>query len=362
MAKKKKVDEGFSLAELASTLPNYFEDNKVVQTGVYALDNLLNGGIELGSFIQLLAEAGVGKSTICLELSKNLCEQGYYVLYLDSENSITKDMMDSTGISQVSDNFFLVKESTFDKAEEILDNFISTNKLSFIVVDSLPGLINPCFTNIGDKHISVTNNNTNNISGPMTKFMSKYKSLAASRNIGFILVNQNRNSVNMKTGTVLKAYGPKNVAYTSDVIIKISPIKSKEFRDFATLANGCKNGKALELEIVKSNKKAPGTAIVGFLKYGVGLIDIWNYIDILKKSGLVKQTGKYFSINWNGKEIKMEGISNFVEALIQEEFGLDSFKEMTSSGEITNDDFVITIDGLDNTDDFNVEDIDVTLE
>lgn len=29
MAKKKKVDEGFSLAELASTLPNYFEDNKV---------------------------------------------------------------------------------------------------------------------------------------------------------------------------------------------------------------------------------------------------------------------------------------------------------------------------------------------
>lgn len=58
----------------------------------------------------------------------------------------------------------------------------------------------------------------------------------------------------------------------------------------------------------------------------------------------------------------MEGISNFVEALIQEEFGLDSFKEMTSSEEITNDDFVITIDGLDNTDDFNVEDIDVTLE
>lgn len=35
---------------------------------------------------------------------------------------------------------------------------------------------------------------------------------------------------------------------------------------------------------------------------------------------------------------------------------------MTSSEEITNDDFVITIDGLDNTDDFNVEDIDVTLE
>lgn len=32
-------------------------------------------------------------------------------------------------------------------------------------------------------------------------------------------------------------------AYTSDVIIKISPIKSKEFRDFATLANGCKMAK-----------------------------------------------------------------------------------------------------------------------
>ncbi|MFV0275168.1 MAG: AAA family ATPase [Bacilli bacterium] len=342
MKSNKKTTGGTSLADLANSLPNYFSDTTIVKSGIYSLDYLLKGGLQLGSFIQFVAESGIGKSTIALQVASNLCEQGHKVLYLDSEGSVTNKTLESTGVSKYLNNgFYYVRESTFDKVEKKLDRFISTNEISVIMIDSIANLINEGFTNLNDG-ISITNNNTNNISGPLVKFINKYKSVATSCNICFVLVNQYRNTINMKIGTQLKEYGSKNVRYASDVIIKINGIKSfGSARDFKNLTNSADAGIALELEIVKSNKSRPGTIMPAYLIYGKGIDNMWNWVYELKKADVIKQAGKYFSLDYVGNQIKEDGMPNFVRALESTEFSVDDFTNLMPVGDDFDGEFTL---------------------
>lgn len=354
--KNSKVIKGkSSLRELASSLPDYFADP--VQTGVYLIDKLLNGGIDLGTFVQLVAEPGIGKSTIALQVANNLCSQGYNVLYVDSEHSVSRETLTSIGLFNYKDNFFLVKESEFASVEQKLDEFILTGEINFVVIDSMACLINSCFTNIGSKKgsISVTTNNSNYMSGPVTKFMNKYKSLAAKYNIGFIIINQNRNSVNMTTGTVLKMYGAKNVEYNTDTIIRIKPIKATTLKDFKELTKDVVGGNALSFEIIKSNKAEPDVVCPGYLMYGKGVSNLWTYIYQLKKNGIIEQKGTFYTLDYHGDSIKGQGILNFMRSLEDNDISEENLKELLYSIDETTDCMEVVINNDDSDDEFEFE-------
>ena len=50
------------------------------------LNGMFNGGISRRSVIQIAAQSGVGKSTLAIQIAKELCEKGERVLYIDAEN------------------------------------------------------------------------------------------------------------------------------------------------------------------------------------------------------------------------------------------------------------------------------------
>jgi DNA repair protein RadB len=49
------------------------------------LDELLGGGIEPGSLTSLYGEAGSGKTNICLQLTRNMVQNGKKVIFIDTE-------------------------------------------------------------------------------------------------------------------------------------------------------------------------------------------------------------------------------------------------------------------------------------
>lgn len=314
-----------------------FKDHNIVETKIYSLDLLLKGGLELGSMVQLVGASNVGKSTIGLQVANNVCEQGYNVLYLDSEGSVSQEMMDSMGLMKhYNSSFYLRKESKFDKVEEVLDMFISTGQISFIIIDSLAALINPGFHNLNHKKntrekagISVTTNEAHVTSGPLTKFMSKYRSIATDYKICFVLINQYRTSIDNHYNTSTKVYGPKNIRYASDVIIKINACAStgslKSFDDFTKPIT---TGKALEFEIDRSNKCAPGLKEPAFLRFGSGIDNLFSYFYKLKEVNVITQLGVYYSLIFGGNEIKEKGAIGFIEALRSIGFNDDNFKKL----------------------------------
>ncbi len=287
-----------------------------IATNIYPFDAILDGGFAPGSITNIISESGVGKTTIALQLAARLAEAGNAVLYIDSEGSVSKQLLASTGAESLIDKkLYYIRKSTFSEVEEVIDYYLQNIDLKFIFIDSITCLIHDGFVNLNksksndeQKGISITTNNTNYDSRRFGFFMKKYNAIIKQRDICMVIINQYRNKVDMKIGTVLTMASGKTVKYISDVIISIAPLKGtgkyKDFKDIKKLSNGAE----LELEIIKSNRLAPHKRLPFYLIYGRGISVLYSSIYALIKLGKLTESNNYFTFtNSNSVEIKFHG-------------------------------------------------------
>ena len=176
----------------------YKDKHQVISTEIKGLDYILGGGLELGSKVQIVAESSTGKSTIALQMAKNFCQKNLNVLYVDTENSITKELLESTGCNEYLNEgkkdgmLVLLKESDFDTVNEKLDVLIKSGVFKLIIIDSLASMVSNNYVETKDgkeKIIPLTNNNTNYESRPLNLFINKYSNLANKYNVAIIYIN-----------------------------------------------------------------------------------------------------------------------------------------------------------------------------
>lgn len=300
-------------------LISYEIPNDNIKTNILCVDCVLNGGIIPGTTIQFVSESGLGKSTLCLEIAKNLCYQEMKVLYLDAEGSVTQNTLSTIGITEymINNTFYYVRESTFGNVEKVIDKFLESINFDLVIIDSIAALINDDFLD-SSKSASITTNNSNLNSRPLTLFLNKYNSIAKKRKISFIFINQYRNKVDMKIGTVLKEYGGKSVRYNSDVILKIIPLKSNgKNRDFSKLPQIIPGNK-LELEIIKSNRIIPGLKIPFYLVYGRGVSELYQKIYALIKLKIINENNSYYKYTINGVTYRRHGFEELYYSIINQ--------------------------------------------
>ena len=302
---KKKIDD--------LNLTSYtFHDNEVtMRTDIYALDYILGGGIIKGNLIQLLSESGLGKTTICLQVARNLCSYDYKVLYIDVEGSVIKQKIIDMDLNKYyNKNFFYIRKATFKDVEQELDKFINNLKLDLIIIDSIACLINESFVEDSDSK-SITTNNSNYNSRPLSLFFNKYNAIAKRDNIAFLFTNQYRNSISLKTGTVTKAYGGKNTTYNSDIILKLDNKKNNlKFKDFYSMEN-TELGDKGELSIIKSNVKPPGINAPYYLYYGRGISNAYNIAHVYLLLNIITCQNRYYEL----KSQKFHGFKELISAI-----------------------------------------------
>lgn len=327
------------------------EKHHIIPTNIKSLDYILGGGFELGSKVQFVAESSTGKSTIALQISKSFCERSLNVLYVDTENSITKEMLKSTGCYKYNDNedenlgeFVLLKESDFDTVSNYLDKCLKSKYFKLIVIDSLASMVSNCYTDLNSsKDVkSLTNNNTNYESRPLNLFINKYSNLANKYNVAILYVNQYRNKVDPKNGTILKEFGNKIVKYNSDIILKIKKDKEVLWQDTnGMFSNDYKTNEKippshakLSFVLDKSNKLLTGTSIDTYIKYGYGIDDMLDETLDKVRNNEIQKDGKYYTLPEESK--KHDGLINLVNNIIS----------VSKLSELCEDDVVSRKDGL----------------
>lgn len=77
-----------------------FKIKEVVKTGILPLDVVLNGGIELGGCYAIASPPGGGKSTLSLQICKNMCDAGRFVVYLDIEQGLKPVQIEGAGLTK----------------------------------------------------------------------------------------------------------------------------------------------------------------------------------------------------------------------------------------------------------------------
>lgn len=113
-----------------------------IPTGSSELDRVLGGGIVKGSLILIGGDPGIGKSTLLLQVCRNIAAQNRQVLYVSGEESLQQIKMRAVRIGDFSDSLRLLCETDLDEAEAVIEK----TKPELVVIDSIQTMYNESVT------------------------------------------------------------------------------------------------------------------------------------------------------------------------------------------------------------------------
>lgn len=109
------------------------EEGERTLTGIQEIDRVLGGGIVGGSAILVGGEPGIGKSTLMLQVMKNLAQNGRKVLYVSGEESAHQIKLRSNRIGAAARDLLVLVEVSLEKILEQIKKI----EPAFTVIDSI---------------------------------------------------------------------------------------------------------------------------------------------------------------------------------------------------------------------------------
>lgn len=108
------------------------EEDRIL-TGIAELDRVLGGGIMQGSLTLVGGDPGIGKSTLLLQVCRQLSNLGRRVLYISGEESLKQIKLRAMRIGEFQENMLLLCETNITLVEEA----IRSTKPEAVVIDSI---------------------------------------------------------------------------------------------------------------------------------------------------------------------------------------------------------------------------------
>ncbi|MBQ6128129.1 MAG: DNA repair protein RadA [Lachnospiraceae bacterium] len=106
---------------------------KRCKTGMSELDRVLGGGIVPGSLVLVGGDPGIGKSTLLLQVCRNLSLDSHKVLYISGEESLSQIRMRSMRMGEFNDGLLLLCETNLEAIIEV----IRRHRPETVVIDSI---------------------------------------------------------------------------------------------------------------------------------------------------------------------------------------------------------------------------------
>ena len=104
-----------------------------ISTSMPELDRVLGGGVVKGSLVLVGGDPGIGKSTLLLQVCKNLSDRNVSVLYVSGEESPRQIKMRANRIGSFTDKLELLCETNLD----VIRGVIEQKKPQIVIIDSI---------------------------------------------------------------------------------------------------------------------------------------------------------------------------------------------------------------------------------
>ena len=98
------------------------EEQDRIPTGYQELDRVLGSGIVSGSLVLVGGDPGIGKSTLLLQVCRNLAAAGRRVLYISGEESLKQIKLRASRIGTITGELLFLCETNLDTIEEAIRN------------------------------------------------------------------------------------------------------------------------------------------------------------------------------------------------------------------------------------------------
>lgn len=302
-----------------------FHDPKVwIHTNNYALNyfisNQFNRGIPLGQVTILAGESGAGKSFIAANVMRNALKQGIPVVVFDTENGLTKEWLQNTGIDineyEKQGLFLRNQVALIDDLAKAVSEVMKDIKATYkgadlderpkllIVVDSLSMLLTR--TDVSQfESGDVSKGDMGRQAKANKAFVKSCVVQFAEWDIGMLCTNHTYASQDMfnPDDNISGGQGP---IFAASIVVAIKKMKLKEDE----IGNKISEVKGIRAKVMvrKSRYTQPFQAVEIKIPYEGGIDEYSGLKDLFEKLGLLKKEGnklKYTAID--GTEHKMFG-------------------------------------------------------
>ena len=113
-------------------------DTDRTRTGFAELDRVLGSGVVRGSLVLVGGDPGIGKSTLLLQVCRNLAGQEQKVLYVSGEESLKQIKLRAQRIGAFGDRLRLLCETNLDMIRQVIEK----EKPTVVVIDSIQTMYN----------------------------------------------------------------------------------------------------------------------------------------------------------------------------------------------------------------------------
>ena len=113
-------------------------DEKRISTHISELDRVLGGGIVPGSLILVGGDPGIGKSTLLLQVARELSKDSVQILYVSGEESLKQIALRADRMGEFGTSICLLSETNLDIVKGVLER----EKPQVAVIDSIQTMYN----------------------------------------------------------------------------------------------------------------------------------------------------------------------------------------------------------------------------
>jgi len=263
-------------------------DNKVqrLSTGSLKLDAALSGGLGVGRIIEIYGPESSGKTTIALHSIAAAQAAGKTVAFIDMEHALDPGYANNLGVDM--SDLFVSQPDYGEQALDILEDFVNSNLIDLIIVDSVAALT-PKAELEGDMEAMTVGAQAR----LMSKALRKITPVANSNQCTIIFINQIRMKIGMMGygspetttgGNALKFYASQRID-----IRRIGGIKGKINGEEADIGNKVK------IKIVKTKLGIPFRTINTEIYFGEGISKYAEILDLAIQHNIIKKAGAWFS-------------------------------------------------------------------
>ncbi len=286
-------------------------DNKLplISSGSYYLDEILGGGYPKGCIVECFGNESSGKTTTALNLIK--CAQQEYpkenTVFVDTEHDLVVDYA-FNGIGIDKTKFSLYQPETGERAFEIIEDAIRMGSHSVVVLDSIAGLVPQNELKTGKVKMGEN-------AGLISRKLNIIKDLVVKTQTLLFCTNQKR----ITSMIPYPVYGPPGgnaTKFYSKIRLNLK-IKSQ-------ITSGEDNvGQVVRAFTEKNKASRPKRICDYYIKYGTGISQYDELLDLGVDNGIIERSGSWFSLN--GDRLG-QGRANAVDYLNDNQAIVDKIK------------------------------------
>ena len=274
---------------------NKIKSIDVIPTGSLMLDTAIGiGGVPKGRIVEIYGPESSGKTTLTLHVVAESQKAGGSAAFIDVEHAL--DPLYAKNIGVDTDNLLISQPDNGEQALEIVEALVKSCQLDVIVVDSVAALVPKAELEglMGDSHMGLQ-------ARLMSQAMRKLTGLVNKSKTCVIFINQIRHKIGVMFGNPETTTGGNALKFYSSLRLEIR--RKSQLKDGDRIV-----GNRTYVKVMK-NKLAPPFKRVEFdILYGQGISYEGDLIEQGLESGVLVQSGSWFS--YNGDKVA-QGKENF---------------------------------------------------